>query len=306
MKRIATLLLTTAILMGIMAMFVTAATVVTITDAKGVNIRSGPGTNYYIVSSLAYGTQVTVLNTQTVDSYIWGQLDNGWIRLDFTDYKEESAQPSTPSASSNWKQENGKWYYYQNGQKATGWLKDAGCWYYMDATGAMQTGWIKVSGAWYYMDSNGVMQTGWLQLGAANYYLNSSGVMQTGWLKLDSKWYYLDESGVMAVGKVFVGDQPHKFTMDGVWQGQTANAFSSNAMGILKLEEGYSVKPYWDYSQWTVGYGTKCPDDMLEYYKVNGIPEADAQILLREHMAEIEADVDKFIQKYGLTLTGNQ
>lgn len=305
MKRIAALLFAAVIVIGAVCMLAPQASAVMVTDSKGLNIRSGPGTNYELVGSLPYGTQVTILGTKTVDGYIWGQIDNGWIRLDFTDY-QESTQPSTPGTSGNWKYENGKWYYYKDGSKATGWIKDAGFWYYMDANGVMQTGWVKVDGLWYYLNSSGVMQTGWLKLGSVYYYLNSSGVMQTGWLKLGTNWYYLDGSGAMAVGKTFVNGQPNKFTLDGVWEGVTANAFSSEAMRILKLEEGFSVKPYWDYSQWTVGYGTKCPDDMLEYYKTNGISEADAQILLVKHMAEIEAAVDKFIAKYSLTLAPNE
>lgn len=301
MKRIAALLFAAVIVIGAVCMLTPQASAVMVTDSKGLNIRSGPGTNYDLVGSLPYGTQVTILSTQTVDGYIWGQIDNGWIRLDFTDY-QESTQPSTPSTSGNWKYENGKWYYYKNGSKATGWVSEGGRWYYMDSSGVMQTGWVKDNGKWYYMNSSGVMQTGWLKLGAAHYYLNASGAMHTGWLQLGTKWYYMDSSGVMAVGKVYIGSQANKFTLDGVWEGVTANAFSSEAMRILKLEEGFSVKPYWDYSQWTVGYGTKCPDDMLDYYKANGIPEADAQILLVKHMAEIEAAVDKFIAKYSLTL----
>lgn len=303
MKRIVTLLLAMVLVIGTMALFVNAATSVTVTDSSGLNIRKEPSAGSEKVGSLAQGSQVTVLETQTVDGYIWGRIDNGWIRLDFTDY-QASSQPQPPASggSGNWKQENGKWYYYINGQKATGWLNVGGSWYYMNSSGVMQTGWVKDGSSWYYMNSSGVMQTGWLKLGAAHYYLKSSGAMHTGWLQLGTKWYYMDSSGVMAVGKVFIGNQAHKFTLDGEWQGETANAFSSEAMRILKLEEGFSRVPYWDYSQWTVGYGTKCPDDMLAYYKDNGIPEADAQILLVKHMAEIEASVDKFIAKYGLTL----
>ena len=51
---------------------------------------------------------------------------------------------------------------------------------------------------------------------------------------------------------------------------------SDEAIRILKLEEGFSAKPYWDYAQWTVGYGTRCPDDKLEEYKKNGISKEDA------------------------------
>ena len=39
---------------------------------------------------------------------------------------------------------------------------------------------------------------------------------------------------------------------------------SDDAIAILKLEEGFSTYPYWDYSQWTVGYGTECPADKLD------------------------------------------
>ncbi len=46
---------------------------------------------------------------------------------------------------------------------------------------------------------------------------------------------------------------------------------SDEFVEFLKKEEGFAAKPYWDYSQWTVGYGTKCPSDMLDEYKEKGI-----------------------------------
>lgn len=76
---------------------------------------------------------------------------------------------------------------------------------------------------------------------------------------------------------------------------------------ILKNEEGFSAKPYWDYGQYTVGYGTRCPDDMLEEYKNNGISKEDAEVLLRNYLAGTESTINKkFIDKYGLTLSQNQ
>ena len=76
---------------------------------------------------------------------------------------------------------------------------------------------------------------------------------------------------------------------------------------ILKNEEGFSAKPYWDYGQYTVGYGTRCPDDMLEEYQTNGISEEDAELLLRNYLAGTEAVINtKLIDKYGLSLTQNQ
>ena len=46
---------------------------------------------------------------------------------------------------------------------------------------------------------------------------------------------------------------------------------SDDLVRILKMEEGFVRYPQWDYGQYSIGYGTRCPDDMLEYYKENGI-----------------------------------
>ena len=81
---------------------------------------------------------------------------------------------------------------------------------------------------------------------------------------------------------------------------------SAEAIKILKAEEGFSSRPYWDYAQWTVGYGTKCPDDKLEHYKQNGITEEEAESLLRTYIARFEAELEKFITKTGVVLNQNQ
>ena len=42
---------------------------------------------------------------------------------------------------------------------------------------------------------------------------------------------------------------------------------SDECIELLKRMEGFSAKPYWDYSQYSVGYGTACPseEDRLRY-----------------------------------------
>ena len=87
---------------------------------------------------------------------------------------------------------------------------------------------------------------------------------------------------------------------------ETSLSTSSDAVNLLKREEGFSKKPYWDYAQWTVGYGTKCPDDKLEEYKANGITEEEAEKLLRSYIARFEGEIHKFAARTGLTLTQNQ
>ncbi len=87
---------------------------------------------------------------------------------------------------------------------------------------------------------------------------------------------------------------------------QDTMAASEDAIRILKGEEGFSPKPYWDYAQWTVGYGTKCPDDKLDEYKANGITQEAAQLLLDSYIAQYEAELHKFMSRTGVTLTQNQ
>ena len=99
----------------------------------------------------------------------------------------------------------------------------------------------------------------------------------------------------------------------GVFVTSTEQVFASTGMTIsnegiayLKRAEGFSKVPYWDASQWTVGYGTRCPDNKLEEYKKNGISEADAEKLFKEFITSFEYYVNKFVDENKLTVTQNQ
>lgn len=92
-----------------------------------------------------------------------------------------------------WQKENGKWYYYENGRKITGWhLLDwskGKNWFYFNDKGEMVTGWQFLAWSkgknWFYFDSNGCMLTGL-------HYLDYQG-------KKD--WYLFDSNGAMMTGK---------------------------------------------------------------------------------------------------------
>ncbi len=87
----------------------------------------------------------------------------------------------------------------------------------------------------------------------------------------------------------------------------TTNMKASDAcINTIKELEGFFAIPYWDYSQWTVGFGTTCPADRLEEYKVTGIPVEDAEELLREQLAKFEKAVNEYAKKHNLKLTQNQ
>lgn len=81
---------------------------------------------------------------------------------------------------------------------------------------------------------------------------------------------------------------------------------SRECIALLKEEEGFNEYPYWDHSQWTVGYGTRCPDDMLEHYRTNGIDEQAAEALLQSHLNGLYMELNRFADKHSLEWTQNQ
>ena len=272
MKRFIPLLIAAVIVMGVIictAPSALAATKVTVTDSAGINMREGAGTSYNKIVAIPVNTVLEVQETKSADGYTWGKVTydgkTGWVALEFTNY--DPSAPSTPPASNGeWKQVDGKWYYYIDG--------------------VMQTGWKKYNGDWYY--------------------LNSDGVMRTGWLELNGSKYYFRDNGAMVIGKIMIEGKANKFDKNGVWQGVAKYMTSDDCLKILKAYEGFSAKPYWDVVQWTVGYGTRCPDDKLEYYKQYGITEKEAELLLRDFIISFEEDVEAFIDLYKLDLTPGQ
>lgn len=109
------------------------------------------------------------------------------------------------TSSDGWMQENGTWYYYQNGTKLTGWQQIDGQYYYLGTDGAMTTGWQMVSGVYYYMHSTGIMaHSEWIQdkNNGLWYYLHGNGSMAADeWIETRGVWYYVKPAGYMATNE---------------------------------------------------------------------------------------------------------
>ena len=81
---------------------------------------------------------------------------------------------------------------------------------------------------------------------------------------------------------------------------------SDKMIKLIEEMEGFVAIPYWDYGQWTVGFGTRCPDEHLERYQKEGIPYEEAHELMREHVAIFEGYVNTFVERNGLQLSQHQ
>ena len=81
---------------------------------------------------------------------------------------------------------------------------------------------------------------------------------------------------------------------------------SDACVELIKQLEGFTAIPTWDYAQWTVGYGTSCPENLVDRYKENGIPISDAEQLLAEKLVYFDECVNRFIDNHNLKLTQGQ
>lgn len=149
-----------------------------------------------------------------------------------------------------------KYYYYDNGQMATGLLSLNDTYYYFMPDGSMVTGWLKLDNDYYYMQSDGSLSTGWVQIGSDWYYMlpdsgkcvlnaameidgfwyffKGDGKRLSGWLKKDGVFYYMDPAanGRMVAGTSWVIDGvTYNFGADGVCTSavQVSNFYDAGA-----------------------------------------------------------------------------
>ncbi|MFR0733438.1 MAG: glycoside hydrolase family protein [Oscillospiraceae bacterium] len=72
---------------------------------------------------------------------------------------------------------------------------------------------------------------------------------------------------------------------------------SQRIIDFIKEREGFSATPYWDHSQYTIGYGTYCGSsrDEVPASYWDGITRDEAEVLLRESIASnYEASVIRY------------
>ncbi|MBR5515242.1 MAG: S-layer homology domain-containing protein [Clostridia bacterium] len=77
---------------------------------------------------------------------------------------------------------------------------------------------------------------------------------------------------------------------------------SQSGLDLIKNFEGFAKYAYWDYAQWTIGYGTRCEEN--EY--PDGITTEQAEKLLRDAIVKYEMYVNSFLGYYEIEVTQNQ
>lgn len=83
---------------------------------------------------------------------------------------------------------------------------------------------------------------------------------------------------------------------------------SQALLDIIKDAEGFSAYPYYDYSQYTIGYGSFCGYTKSEAYSryPNGISRSEAEALLRKELVTFEDEINAYFRRIGRQPTQNQ
>lgn len=80
-------------------------------------------------------------------------------------------------------------------------------------------------------------------------------------------------------------------------EGYQTMTSSDDLVDIIKTVEGFSETPYWDYNQYTIGFG--CNADQKEGF-IESITAKEAEVLLRRELKEnYEAQVNRYCQRIG-------
>ena len=168
----------------------------------------------------------------------------------------------------NWKQIQGKWYYFdQDGNRLhstiykgyafdqdgvmieNSWTKLDNQWYYADSSGRLaQNSWKKINGSWYYFDQTGSMLS---NTAVDGYLLTKSGVMaEKGWTKLDQIWYYIAPSGKISQDKwEKINSSWYYFDKDGgMLSATTFKGYLFNQSGAMAENNWVKIKDTWFYA----------------------------------------------------------
>lgn len=184
----------------------------------------------------------------------------------------------------NWKQIQGKWYYFdQDGNRLhstiykgyafdqdgvmveNSWTNLDNQWYYADSSGRLaQNTWKKINGSWYYFDQTGSMLS---NTSVDGYLLTNSGAMaEKGWIKLDQNWYYVTPSSRISQDKwEKINGSWYYFDKNGVMLSQTTiGAYLLGGSGAMAENSWVRINENWYYAN---AYGKYSQD---KWEKING------------------------------------
>ena len=167
-------------------------------------------------------------NPETADAEVDSTEENMTEDVLTVEYDTEMQAPAAEEKQVGWKKEDDGWYYYNNdGNLKTGWLQLGETYYYLDGNDPEHPGRMAcdekktINGYNYFFNTSGAMQTGWVRRPEGWYYAYPGGNQPVGWVKTGGYWYYLDQNneeypGLMAHDQtLIIGNTEYVFKSGG-------------------------------------------------------------------------------------------
>lgn len=167
-------------------------------------------------------------NPETADAEVDSTEENMTEDVLTVEYDTEMQAPAAEEKQVGWKKEDDGWYYYNNdGNLKTGWLQLGETYYYLDGNDPEHPGRMAcdekktINGYNYFFNTSGAMQTGWVRRPEGWYYAYPGGNQRFGWVKTGGYWYYLDQNneeypGLMAHDQtLIIGNTEYVFKSGG-------------------------------------------------------------------------------------------
>ena len=203
-----------------------------------------------------------------------------------------------------WVEENGKRYYYEDGQMVHGFKEIEGKTYFFGITkGALLTGWQELPEGRFYLYEDGSVKQGWNEIEGKKYYVENNyvtrgfkeiegktyffgitkGALLTGWQELPEGRFYLYEDGSVKQGWNEIEGKKYYVENNYVTRGFKEIEGKTYFFGITKgtLLTGWQELPegrFYLYEDGSVKQGWQTIEDKTYYVKDNYIVRGTLEI----------------------------
>ena len=117
-----------------------------------------------------------------------------------------------------WIKTGGKYYYFRDQKRVTGYRKINGKRYYFDSEGARQHGLFNIKGKYRYFKKNGVMiKSRWKTINGKRYFFSKKGYIKQGFIKVNKKKYYQTIETGIVTGQQTINGKVYYFSSKGVY-----------------------------------------------------------------------------------------